>query len=334
MKKLLIACLSVSCLLAACTEPFKKTKEGLEYKIVRAKGGKLLVPGEFMELQVVEKYKDSILSNTAESGMPQFAAYDTAQFPPELKQIFAQVHVGDSIILKVSTDTIAKNTQLAPFMKKGEFVYSTYKITNAYATQAEADKARNAAMIGATAIREKKQAAQVVKEAKQIEDYLKKNNITAVKAPKGTYVQIISQGTGAQVDSPMVVEVNYTGKTMDGKMFDSNTDPSKGHVEPLLVNLTDDQSLGGIIPGWKDALPLLKIGAKARFFIPSPLAYGEQGSGEDIKPNEILTFDIDVLDQLTIPQAKAKMQQMQMKMQEMQKKYMDSMQKAQPQPKK
>lgn len=333
MKKLLIAVISLTCLLAACTEPFKKTKDGLEYKIVRGKGGKVVATGDFMELQIVEKYKDSILSSTIEQGMPQFAAYDTTQFPPELKEIFAKVYVGDSIVLKVSTDTIAKKSQLAPFMKKGEFVYSTYKITNAYKNQADADKARNAAMINAQAIQLKKGEAQKVKDDKIIADYLKKNNITAVKAPMGTYVQIISPGTGAQVDTSMLVDVNYTGKTLEGFMFDSNTDPAKGHLEPLMVNLTSDQSLGNIIQGWKDALPLLKIGSKAKFYIPSTLAYGAQGSAPDIKPNEVLVFDIDVLDQLTKAQATVKMQEMQNKMQEMQQKYMDSMQKAQPQTK-
>lgn len=331
MKKFLLAFISAACLLASCTESFKKNKQGLEYKIVRSKGGKLVAPGNFMELQIVEMYKDSILSSTVEQGMPQYAAYDTAQFPPELKEIFAKVHVGDSIVLKVSTDSIAKNGELASFMKKGEYVYSTYKITNAFLTQAEADKARNASMMNAQTLRMKRSEAQNIKDDKLIKDYLAKNNITAVKATQGTYVQIIQQGTGAQIDTSMLLNVNYTGKTLDGKMFDSNTDPSKNHIDPLLVNLTSNPTFGGIIPGWKDALPLLKIGAKAKIFIPSSLAYGEQGSAPDIKPNEVLVFDIDILDQLTKEKAMAKMEDMQKKMQQRQQQLMDSMQKVQPQ---
>ena len=326
MKKLLLAGIAAICLLAACTEPFKKSKDGFEYKVIRNKGGKLVAPGSYMALQMVELYGDSVLSSSVEQGMPQFIVYDTMQFPPELKQVFATIHEGDSIVIKISTDTIAKNGQLPPFMKKGQYVYSTYKISQVFADQAASEKAREAAMVNAQAIQKKKAEEQIAKDEKTIKDYLAKNNIQAQRAPEGTYVQIISQGTGEPIDTSSLLNVNYTGKTMAGKMFDSNTDPSKGHVEPLLVNLTNDQTLGGIIEGWKDALPLLKVGAKAKIFIPSSLAYGAQGSGADIGPNEILVFDIDVLNKVTKDQARAQMQQMQMKMQEMQKRYMDSMQ--------
>ncbi len=328
MKKMLLAGIAAVCLLAACTEPFKKTKEGLEYKIVRKSGGQAITTGNFMALQMVEMYNDSILSSTIDDGMPQIILYDTMQFPPELKQIFAKVYKGDSIVIKISTDTIAKNGQLPAFMKKGQYVYSTYKIVDVYTTQEESEKARETGMIKAQAIQEQKQKEQGTKDEKTIKDYLAKNNIQAVRAPQGTYVQIISQGTGAAIDTSSLVNVNYTGTTLKGKMFDSNTDPSKGHVEPILVNLTSDPSFGGIIPGWKDGLSVLKVGAKAKFFIPSNLAYGKQGSGADIGPNEILVFDIDVLELVDKVKARAQMSAAQAKMQEMQKRYMDSLQQA------
>ena len=167
---------------------------------------------------------------------------------------------------------------------------------------------------------------------KAIQDYLKKNNISnATKAALGTYVQIIQAGTGAQLDTSVVVKVNYTGKTLDGKVFDSNTDPSKGHVEPFLVNLTNDKSLGSpVINGWYDGLKMLSKGAKAKFFIPSTLAYGKQGAGADIKPNSILMFDIDVVDVLSKEQAKGEAEKVQKERMAKQKKFLDSMRNAMP----
>ena len=81
----------------------------------------------------------------------------------------------------------------------------------------------------------------------------------------GAYVQIIDAGTDPKVDSGMVANVNYTGRTLvDNIMFDSNTDPAKGHVEPLPVNLTDDPSLGNnVIEGWKEGIKMLGKGGKA-----------------------------------------------------------------------
>jgi FKBP-type peptidyl-prolyl cis-trans isomerase len=331
MNKVFFALVAVTVFVSACTTPFKKTKSGLEYKIVTAKGGKILNQGNFMELDIVELYNDSVLNSTIETASPSINLYDTAQFPPDYKEIFGKLHVGDSIIVKISTDSIEKQGgALPPFMKKGQFVYSTYKITNVYISEEEANKARTANMVKTQARREENEKKQIAKDETLIKDYLAKNNIQAVKAPKGTYVQIITLGAGASIDTSMILEANYTGKTMAGKMFDSNTDPAKGHVDPLIVNLTSDPSLGGIIEGWKDGFSMLKVGSKAKLFIPSSLAYGDQGSGQDIAPNEILVFDIDILNSLTKPQAKAKIAAMQLKFQQMQQQYTDSLKKANP----
>jgi hypothetical protein len=70
--------------------------------------------------------------------------------------------------------------------------------------------------------------------------------------------------------------------------------------------MTNDPSLGGgVIAGWYDGLKLLSKGAKAKFFIPSPLAYGKMQMGKDIKENSILVFDIEILDVLTREQSQA-----------------------------
>jgi hypothetical protein len=118
---------------------------------------------------------------------------------------------------------------------------------------------------------------------------------------------------------------------MDGTLFDSNTDPSKGHVEPFNVNLTDDVELGaGVIKGWTDGLKMLNKGAKAKFYIPSPLAYGKQKVGNDIKENSILIFDIEVVDVLNRAQAKAVVEAKKKMMKAKQERFYDSIKKAMP----
>ena len=318
---------------SACKESFKKAKDGTEYQIITASGGKLVTSGNIMQLDILVKYKDSVLFSSKETGMPQFAPYDTAQFPPLFKEIFKSLHVGDSITVKLSTDSLMKQGQTAPFMQKGQFLVQSYKITNSYASQAEADSARKIAMVNAEAIGKVKAAEQIKKDDKKLTDYFAKNSIKAVKAPAGTYVEIVTPGTGSNIDTSVVVKTFYTGKTMDGHIFDSNTDPAKGPVHPLIVNMTSDPSLGvTVIKGWTDGMTLLNKGAKAKFYIPSSLGYGAQGAGADIAPNSILIFDIEVADVLNKVQAKVAAEEQNKQMQAMQKHYMDSVQKLQPNP--
>lgn len=318
---------------SACkNESFTRVKDGPEYRIITAKGGKLVTTGNIIEMGVLVKYKDSTIFNTYEMGMPQYAPYDTSKFPEVFKEIFKTLHVGDSIIIKESTDSLIKKGQGAPFMKKGDFVYQYYKVLNAYSTEAEAEKARAAASVKAEAIAKKKSEGQLVKDDKMLKDYFAKNNVQAVKTPQGSYVQILQPGTGPMLDTTMIAKINYTGKTLEGKMFDSNTDPSKGHLDPLTVNLTNDMSLGGgVIIGMTDGLKMFNKGAKGKIFIPSSLGYGAVGAGGDIAPNTNLIFDVEILDVLNRPQAAADIAAQQKKMEVLQKRYTDSMSKIQPQ---
>lgn len=326
--------------MSACKESFKKGTEGLEYKIISSGKGDVVKHGQFMQLQIAQLYNngkiDSVISDTRTS--PQGAAFevlDSANMPVSYYNILKLMKKGDSLVLRILVDSaFAKSPQGIPaIFKKGHYLYTTARLENIFATRESADSARTIAMEKAQAKQKVLADQQLIKDDKTLVDYFAKNNIKAVKAPMGTYVQIITPGTGPNADTSVVVKTNYTGKTMDGKAFDSNTDPAFNHVAPFLVNMTNDPMLGqGVIPGWTDGLKLLNKGAIAKFYIPSSLAYGAQGAGQDIKPNEILVFDIEVVDILNRTQALAAAQVEQRKMEELQKRYMDSMQKANPQP--
>src|SRR5882724_8736619 len=116
--------------LAACTTPFKKAKDGTLYKVISKNSGTRLIAGNYMEMNVLTTYKDSVLGSTYEEGMPQFGLYDTANFPIPYKEIFKSIHVGDSIVIKTSTDSILAKSQgqAPPFLKKGQFIIQHYTI--------------------------------------------------------------------------------------------------------------------------------------------------------------------------------------------------------------
>lgn len=103
--------------------------------------------------------------------------------------------------------------------------------------------------------------------------------------PSGLQYQILTPGTGVKPKPSDTVICNYRGALIDGTEFDS----SAKHGGP--ANLSVD----GVIPGWSEALQLMPVGSKWRLFVPSELAYGAQGAGEDIGPNAVLIFDIELL---------------------------------------
>ncbi len=100
---------------AGCNEQrFIKEKDGSEYKIIRANKGRLAVAGDFMQVNILAKYKDSVLFSSAESSAPRFIPYDTMQLPP----YFREIHEGDSLVIRQSTDSIIKSGGGAPFFDR------------------------------------------------------------------------------------------------------------------------------------------------------------------------------------------------------------------------
>jgi len=108
------------------------------------------------------------------------------------------------------------------------------------------------------------------------------------KTASGLRYQIIQKGAGAKAEKGKKVSVHYKGQLVDGTVFDS----SYKRNEPIDFAL----GVGQVIPGWDEGVGLLKVGDKARFVIPSDLAYGSAGAGGVIPPNATLIFDVELMD--------------------------------------
>ena len=103
--------------------------------------------------------------------------------------------------------------------------------------------------------------------------------------PSGLQYEVLQEGTGKQPVASDSVTVHYTGKLIDGTVFDSSVERGV----PATFGVTQ------VIPGWVEALQLMKEGAKWRLFIPAQLAYGPQGAGNIIGPNSTLIFDVELI---------------------------------------
>lgn len=125
------------------------------------------------------------------------------------------------------------------------------------------------------------------KNKKEGETYLEENKKKegVVTLPSGLQYKVITEGTGEKPKATDTVTANYRGTLIDGTEFDS----SEKHGQAMTFKVN------GVIPGWTEALQLMKAGSKWQLFIPSNLAYGERGAGRDIGPNSTLIFDVELL---------------------------------------
>jgi FKBP-type peptidyl-prolyl cis-trans isomerase len=126
--------------------------------------------------------------------------------------------------------------------------------------------------------------AKVMEQSKTFLEENKKQTGVTVTA-SGLQYKILSSGKGKAPAATDNVTVHYTGKLIDGTEFDSSR--SRGEPAKFVVNQ--------VIPGWTEALQLMHEGDKWMLFIPSELAYGEQGAGGQIPPHAALVFEVELI---------------------------------------
>ncbi len=112
-----------------------------------------------------------------------------------------------------------------------------------------------------------------------------KKNADVKETASGLQYVVVKEGEGAQPTAEDEVTVHYTGKLIDGTVFDSSVNRGEPATFPL----------NRVIPGWTEGVQLMKEGAKYTFFIPSDLAYGPQGIPNAIPPHSTLIFEVELI---------------------------------------
>ena len=105
-----------------------------------------------------------------------------------------------------------------------------------------------------------------------------------VTTKSGLQYEILKKGTGPHPKASDTVVVDYVGKLINGKVFDSSYKRGQSATFPV----------DHVIPGWTEALEKMRVGGKWRLFIPPDLAYGSRGAGNVIPPNSVLIFDVEL----------------------------------------
>ena len=155
-------------------------------------------------------------------------------------------------------------------------------------SDAEIKQALNSARTQLMAKQQAKQQADAAVNAKASEAFLaangKKEGVKTTAS--GLEYKVLKSGTGKTPTLKDTVKVHYQGTLIDGTVFDSSIQRGEPVVFPL----------DGVIPGWTEALQLMKEGDKFQLFIPPKLAYGAAGAGDKIGPNAVLIFEVELID--------------------------------------
>lgn len=273
------------------------TPKGTQCQILTTNNGRKIKLDDIVTFHVIQKtQKDSVLFSSYTAGRPV-----QVRIQPEgdLMDVFPLLAEKDSALVKISTDSIFKNNeaQRPPFLPKGSLISCIIKIEKVQ-TLDEAMAERQATLDGLAA-----------KETADMNKFIVDKGLTLTTTASGLKYKITAPSIKRKPVAGDSVQVNYTGRTVDGKIFDSSieADAKAGGLiqpgrtyEPIAFRVGQ----GMVIPGWDEGLLLLGEGAKATFVIPSKLAYGERGAGEDIKPFSTLVFDVELVKVVPKPIAK------------------------------
>ncbi len=261
--------------------------QAIEYKLVRDVPGKNAELGDLVEFHILLKCDTTVLgdSRKQQAGKPAMMPLQATTNSTDWQQVLTHMSAGDSAIIRVPCDSILKtipkdNKQPLPaWLKKGNKIMINLAVVSVK-TKAEYDKEQL-----------EKSAGLMAEQDKKLQDYFTKNNVKPMKTSTGMYYIIKKEGSGPAIEKGQKVNMNYTGKLLDGTTFDSNVDSNFHHVQPFSFQA----GAGQVIPGWDEGVLLLKKGTKATFYIPSPLAYGPRAQGL-IPSDSILMFDVEVVD--------------------------------------
>jgi FKBP-type peptidyl-prolyl cis-trans isomerase len=310
--KISIGILVVALSFVACQNvEFKKSSSGIPYKIFSSKKGDSVKVGSFVKYDVIVKTKDTVIFNSYAAKAPIFVQMKPQTEKPAYNNIRGTVEglllnakEGDSLYLVQSSDSLLKQNPDMSVYKKGQQVITTIKVQKVFKTQDEANAdmykaqiptkeelAQNYKMMKENVdafMKDSANAASLQRDDKIIEDYLKAHNINARKTEWGVYYQELAPGSGAKPTLRQYAKVNYKGMDLSGQVFDQGTYP---------VQIGGQ----GSIPGFWLGIMEMQKGGKGKVYIPSLLGYGTRGQEPKIKANELLIFELELVDVSDIP---------------------------------
>ena len=280
-------------MITSCGDGWKTTNDGLSYKFLETnKDAQQVQMGDVLVGTCVLKLNDSVLFKLDQPD--RMMMVNPAAFKGDLTEGLLMMHLGDKAVFSVWADSVQKlGFRFPPFYKEGTGMKLTYEI-NLTDIITQEEIAQEQALFA-----ENMQQLQAA-ERDSLAAYLERNNIKATPDEDGLYIIVNKKGKGQKVEIGREVAINYTGRLLNGKVFDTS-------VETVAKdnNVYDPQRQYGplsytvgrmsLIRGWEKGVINQPAGSKLTLIIPSSLGYGQQGAGDQIPPNSPLFFDLEIV---------------------------------------
>jgi FKBP-type peptidyl-prolyl cis-trans isomerase FkpA len=277
----------------------KTTAKGARYQIVDAHSGDRIKQNDVITFNLaIKTERDSVLMSSYQRGQPFTTQIQPSKTVDDLMDIFPLLAAKDSVRVLIPADSLFKGHEQdrPPFLnsKNASVIYSL-RIEKVQSLD-EAIAERKAAEAKA------KEAAAKMKteETSRVTKYVAALSPAAKPTASGMYYQVITPSSKPKPLPGDTLLVNYVGRTLDGKVFDTNLKDEAQKAGVLQPGRPYEAfqfvvKAGQVIPGWDEGFLLLNQGSKARLIIPSKLAYADQGAGNDIPPYSPLVFDVELL---------------------------------------
>lgn len=269
--------------------PYKRTTGGISYKILKDSVGKRYSSvGDYVIYHTIIQYEDSILINSYtqtighfSTGLPYEVEIKEPSYNGDLLEILTMMTPGDSGIFIIPTDTLLNSrNDIYKWLEPGKEIRYSLKLEEILSSEEMLTRWVSRA------------PTQKQKDDILLKHYFLSHNVNPILDSSGLYYTVTHTTAAPALLAGQRVSVNYSGRLIDGTLFDSNTDSTFNHVEPFTFEL----GKGQVIKGWDIGVSKMNLGEKATFYIPSRLAYGSRSPIPEIPPHSILIFNVAIID--------------------------------------
>jgi len=304
MKKVtLLATAAIALVFGACNDSkfdgYTKAENGLHYKFFNHdENGTKVQEGDGILIRyiIMNQKNDSVIVDSKNasrdgSGYTQFGMQKSS-FKGSFEDGMMMMAKGDSAEFIIPADSFflksMRSNELPKGFKSGDHLKGIFKIKEI--TPKKEIEGMQKKQMAEQEARMKEQEAKAKEreplEKAEMDKYLADNKIKAKPTASGLIYIETKKGSGDSPKETDIVKVHYTGKLLDGTVFDSSV--QRG--EPI------EFPLNQVIRGWTEGLQLMKKGGKATLVLPSSIAYGPQGAGDKIAPYSSLVFEVELID--------------------------------------
>ncbi len=277
---LLISILFIAIIFSCNTNEFTRTDNDIYYEFIikNADSTKVKVDDILILKLIYTNEKGDVIFDSRELGKNYKMVLKKPNYIGSIDEAISMMHIGDSAIFKVdATDfyTLSRGYKTLPEEVKfgGKLIFYVKILGIADNLQVQKEKKE-------LAIDKQKLEEDMLK------DFIQKENITIKPTASGLYYIVETKGNGKKPKKGDKLIIHYTGKFINGEIFDSSLKRAK----PLIYNFGDK----GFIAGWEEGVSYMSEGEKAKLIIPSHLAYGEKKTGP-IPAYSTLIFDIELI---------------------------------------